>query len=114
MRLLERTMTAEGERFISEPVQPAPGSFDAAAMARGEPGLPARFTWRETEYRVVEVVRQWKTTGPCSSGSPERYVRRHCFTVRTDPAATMTLYCDRQSRGHRPKARWWLLSIEQS
>jgi len=103
-------MTAEGERFISEPVQPAPGSFDTAAMARGEPGLPARFTWRETEYRVVEVLRQWKTTGPCSSGSSERYVRRHWFTVRTDPAAAMTLYCDRQSRSRKPKARWWLLS----
>ncbi|MBN2582590.1 MAG: cytoplasmic protein [Planctomycetes bacterium] len=108
-------MTPEGEQFVSEEIQPAAGSFAAAAMARGQPGLPEQFSWRGTEYRVVELLRQWKTTGPCHSGSDELYVRRHWFHVRVEPAAEMTLYCDRQARNtRRPKARWWLYTIGKS
>ena len=34
--------------FISEPLTPD-ASFDPLAMARGEPGLPAKFRWRDHE-----------------------------------------------------------------
>jgi len=99
-------------RFICEPMTPVAGAGDAAMMARGEPGLPQRFTWRGAEYRVVEVLRTWKTTGPCTSGADEQYVRRHWWTIRTEPPMTMTVYCDRQPKDRsRPKARWFVYTI---
>ena len=100
------------EEFVSEPILPEPGRGDAAAMARGEPGLPARFTWRGRAYRVLGLVRQWKTSGPCRHGSGEMYLRRHWYRVVTDPSAEMTVYCDRQACDRRrPKARWWVYSV---
>ena len=103
--------TDNAERFVSEPMVPEPGSGSASMAARGEPGLPDRFTWRGIEYRVAGVIEQWKTTGPCRSGSPEQYVRRHWWRVRTEPPAVMTVYCDRQARARkRPRARWWVYS----
>ena len=59
----------ETERFISEPIQPVEGTFDPTGMTRGEPGLPRRFTWRDDEYAVTEVLEAWKEDGPCKSGS---------------------------------------------
>jgi len=53
------------EEFISEPIKPVAGTFNSAAMTRGEPGLPERFVWRDTEYTVAEVLEIWKETGPC-------------------------------------------------
>ena len=107
-----RGMSADHpERFISEAMTPVPSTGRASAAARGEPALPERFTWRGTEYRVAGVIEQWKTTGPCRSGSPEQYVRRHWYRVRTEPPAVMTVYCDRQARDRkRPRARWWVYS----
>lgn len=102
------------ERLVSEPVTPAPASGSAAMAARGEPGLPGEFTWCGQAYRVGEVVEVWKTTGPCRNGSREVYVRRHWYRVRTEPAAEMVLYCDRQSRqGGRPTSRWWLYTVRE-
>ena len=102
-----------GQRFICEPLTPVAGTADTTAMARGEPGLPKRFTWRGREYRVVDGGRTWKTTGPCTSGADVQYVRRHWYTIRTDPPMTMTVYCDRQSKDRKhPKARWWVYTIE--
>jgi hypothetical protein len=65
------------ERFVSEPIQPAAGTFDAAGMTRGEPGLPKQFTWRDQHYTVAEVIEAWKEDGPCRNGSPEMYLRKH-------------------------------------
>ena len=100
------------ETFVSEEVVPVPGTGLASTAARGEPALPARFTWRGQEFRITAIVHTWKTTGPCSHGSAEQYVRRHWYTVTVEPAAQMTLYFDRQARQKgRPKARWWLYSL---
>ena len=44
-----------GAEFISEAVRPVGGTFDAAGMARGEPGLPQRFVWRGREYAVMAL-----------------------------------------------------------
>jgi len=101
------------EEFVSEPITPVRGSSAASAMARGEPGLPRRFTWRDTEYRVTGVVRSWKTSGPCRNGSREVYLRRHWHRVVTDPPAVMTLYCERTPFDvRRPKGRWYLYTLE--
>jgi len=104
---------SKDERFICEPMTPVAGSGDTTMMARGEPGLPQRFSWRGAEYCVVQVLRSWKTTSQCASGADEQYVRRHWWTIRTEPPMTMTVYCDRQPHDRsRPKARWWVYTVE--
>jgi len=99
-------------RFIGEPIRPVAGSGDAAAMAQGEPGLPSRFRWRDAEFEVAAVLDRWRETGPCTSGSGERYVRKHWWRLRTVSGEEMEIYCDRQPRrGRNPKARWWLFTV---
>jgi len=101
-----------GSDFVGDSITPVAGAADARAMAQGAPGLPARFIWRGREYQVAEVLKTWKELGPCTSGSPERYVRKHWFAVRTASGEEMEIYCDRQPRrGKSPKARWWLFTI---
>ncbi len=102
------------EQFISERILPVPGTASTAGMSRGEPGLPAEFTWRDRRYRVLDILQAWKTSGPCRSGADEVYLRRHWYRIRTDPAAVMTLYFQRQAgQPRRPKARWWIYSITE-
>ena len=106
----------QSESFVGEPITPKPGTFDSAAMATGAPGLPRVFTCRGREYTVAAVIESWKTTGPCRSGSPEAYVHKHWYRVRTATGETMTLYFDRQPpRGRaRSKARWFLYTMTAS
>lgn len=100
------------EEFVSEPIIPVAGTFDAAGMTRGEPGLPARFTWREKEYAVADVLEAWKESGPCKSGGGEMYLRKHWFKIRTDDGLEMTVYFERQPRTKRQsKKRWWLYTV---
>jgi hypothetical protein len=98
-----------GEQFVSEAVVPEPGSFDANAMARGEPGLPGAFTWRGRRYVVARLVAGWKKTG---TDRGEVYLRRHYYDVETTTGERMTLYCERQAKNRKhPKARWWLYTV---
>lgn len=101
-----------GEKFVSETIVPVKGTFDTKAMSRGEPGLPSRFVWRKSEYVVAEVIRKWKETSPCNSGSKERYVRKHWYEIRTTGGLFMKVYFERKSmpRG-QTKKRWWLYSV---
>lgn len=99
------------ERFISEAIQPVIATFDTARMAAGEPGLPQEFAWRGRTFKVADVLRTWRDTGKCRHGSPELYVRKHWYEVVTTSRDTMKIYCDRQPRGGRHVARWWLFSI---
>ena len=103
------------ESFISEPVKPEEGTFDSAAMARGEPGLPAAFAWRGRKYSVAQVLESWKSTGPDSWGGTERYLRKHWFRVLTTTGEIMTLYFDRQPpKGHsQSRQRWTLFSMRE-
>ena len=98
------------EQFIGEAIRPQPGSFDAARMAAGEPGLPSAFTWRGEVIRVAALRRTWRETGPCRHGSGERYVRKHWFEVEAGDGSVLTLYCERGSRGGKVAARWRLFS----
>ena len=99
--------------FISEPIAVVGGEFDTAGMARGEPGVPLRFRWREKEYAVAAVLEKWKDHGDCRNGSGERYVRRHYFRIRTTAGEILQLYFQRSvGRGGMPKARWWLHRAE--
>jgi len=100
------------EKFVSEPIKPVAGTFNTGAMARGEPGLPARFVWRRKEYTVLRILDKWKETSPCKSGGKEKYVRKHWYKVETDSGEIMKVYFERKSlpRGQR-KIRWWLYSM---
>jgi hypothetical protein len=97
--------------FISEPIKPKAGSFNTARMAQGGPGVPEAFEWRGRMIAVDAVVKSWHTTGPCTHGSGEQYVRRHYFEVRT-AEGLMKIYFDRQPKAGPKAPRWWLLSIE--
>jgi hypothetical protein len=108
-------MNARGagpEEFVSEAIEPVPQTGDAASMSRGGPGMPKRFIWRGREFEVEAILKTWRETGPCTSGSDEQYVRKHWFTVRTTSGDEMTLYFERQARSPRErKRRWWLFTI---
>ena len=102
------------EEFISEPIEPVAGTFDTAAMTRGEPGLPGRFKWRDREYTVADVLEAWKETGPCRSGGPEMYLRKHWYKIMTEDGSEMTVYFERQPRSkRRNKVRWWLYTVSR-
>lgn len=101
-------------RLISERIIPVPGCIGIGRMARGEPGLPERFTWRGQEYLVDSLIEARKTASPENTRpGADVYVRRHYFTVSCQSGEVMTIYCERQP--HRPNAaaRWWLYTIEE-
>ena len=102
------------DRFISEAIKPVAGTFDTAAMAIGEPGLPTRFIWRDREYTIAETLEKWKESGPCKSGGSEMYLRKHWFKVRCTDGTEMTIYFERQPRTKREtKKRWWLYTVKK-
>jgi hypothetical protein len=104
-------MLAMPERLISESIKPITETADTSRMAMGEPGLPHKFVWRSRTVTVVAVLSTWRETGKCRHGSPEMYVRKHWYEVVTASDGTMKLYFERQARGGRKGARWWLFSI---
>ena len=107
-------MTSANPQFISESIVPLDGPVDTAAMARGEPGLPNGFTWREQHYEIVEVLDKWKESGSCRHGSGEQYLRKHWYKVKTDDNRIMTIYFERQARSAKQrKDRWWLYTISR-
>ncbi len=102
--------------FVSETITPLEASFDTRGMARGEPGLPRLFRWRKKEWSVAEVLEQWKEHGNCRHGSGERYVRRHCYRVKTTNGWILQINFQRNlGRGKLGlKSRWWISSAEES
>ena len=105
-------MSGAGDEFVSEEIRPIGGAGDAGGMVRGEPGLPGRFVWRDKEYVVEEVLKQWKESGRCKGGSSEMYLRKHWFKIRCVGGLEMTIYFERQARSKREnKKRWWLYTV---
>lgn len=99
-----------GERLISERIVPDPASFNTATMSRGIPGVPACFTWRGREYRVKALRSTRKNLRPCRSGSAEKYVNKHFYTVETETGEIMTVY---RTRSGSIKDTWMLYSINE-
>ncbi len=111
---MSRRDDAQGKTFVGDRIVPARGSGNAKMAAAGEPGLPARFTWRDEPVEVVGLIGKWKTDGACRHGSGERYVRRHWYRILTGDGREMTIYCDRQARDRsRPQVRWFLFTIDR-
>jgi phosphoribosylglycinamide formyltransferase-1 len=101
------------ERLISEAIKLLTETADTLRMAIGEPGLSRKFVWRGRTVAVTSVLRSWRETGKCRYGSPEMYVRKHWYEVVTASDGIMKLYFERQPRGGRKEARWWLFSIRE-
>ncbi len=100
--------------LISEPIMPRMGDSALSAMARGEPGLPLAFVWRDETYDVIEQIAAWKATsteGGHAKG--DRYLRRHYHKLRMSDDTEWTVYFVRQaSSSGNPKARWFLYTID--
>jgi hypothetical protein len=99
--------------FVSEALLPVGATFDTVAMARGEPGLPQKFRWKDRELIVAEVLETWRDYGNCTHGSGERYLRKHGFRVRTAEGLVLRLTFQRSLGRSRPSTRWWLQGIEE-
>lgn len=100
------------ERFVSEPIRPDEASIDFAGTPVGEPPMPLRFVWRDTEYAVAEILERRRETAACTHGSGELYARKHWFRVRTESGEIMNIYFERRPRSSAErKKRWWLYSI---
>src|ERR1035437_2736430 len=53
------------ETFIGEAITPQDMSYPVAPMAMGKPGLPRTFSWKGRGFSVIEVLEEWKESGPC-------------------------------------------------
>jgi hypothetical protein len=93
------------QRFVSEAIVPG-GDFDVEKLARGEPGLPEFFVWRDETLRVAALRRTWRST---KSDRGDVYVKRHWFDVLLDDGKSAVVYFERQARRGTP--RWWLYTI---
>lgn len=102
------------EAFISEPISPLAGERDTAAMARGEPGLPSGFRWRDGDFLIAKRIDRWKASSPeGGKRGNEVYLRRHYYVLQMSDQTRWTVYFTRQA-GSKPKARWFLYTIEDT
>ena len=92
--------------FVSEAIEPEEGSFDTAAMARGEPSLPPAFGWRSERIVVGAVRRTWRST---KVDRGDTYLARHWFEFTTPEGRVAIVYFDRHAR--RGTAHWTLYSF---
>ncbi|MBD3299311.1 MAG: hypothetical protein GF341_11690 [candidate division Zixibacteria bacterium] len=69
---------------------------------------PVRFTWRDTDYEIVEIIQNWQDWG-FSSAAPSRnwMTRRHrnYFRVCTNTGDIFEIYLDRSKA---PDSGWYL------
>jgi len=93
-------------QFVSEAILPETGSFDTAPISRGEPALPAAFTWRGDRLPVERILRQWRST---KVDRGDTYLKRHWFEFATSGARNAVVYFERHPR--RNEARWWLYTL---
>ncbi len=98
--------------FIGEAIKPVIDTCDTGRMAIGGPGLPKEFIWRGERVSITDILRAWKTTGPCRHGSGEQYVRRHWFEVKTSRHGTMKIYFDRGALGRTKEMGWRIYTKE--
>lgn len=96
--------------LISEAITPFAGTFDATAMGRGEPGLPAGFSWRDRDYAITRVLQAWKhSSREGSTAQGQLYLRQHRYKLLMDDGSTWEVYFVRQTpKTGSPKKRWFL------
>jgi len=98
--------------LLSQPLQPLPGSFDAKAMAYGEPGLPTVFKWAGKDFAVRSVLRRWKSDcADRTHGSSERYRDKFWYDLQMANGEIWRVYFDRQMRSRKVTQRWILYAV---
>ena len=104
------------DQFVSDPITPLKEGFDAAAMGRGEPGLPAGFVWRDAEYRIARELERWKQSSPEGGrAGNEVYLRRHCYRLLMDSGDVWSIYFTRQPvAGSGGRQRWFLYTVARA
>jgi len=95
--------------FVSEAIEPDPGSFDPAAMTQGLPSLPTGFVWRGRHLVVATVSRTWRST---KDDRGEAYLDRLWFAFTTSDGAEAVVYFDKHAK--RRGERWRLYTIEET
>ena len=99
--------------LVSESSQPVVADATPASIEVGAPILPAAFLWRAGVVTVERVLETWKQPGPCTHGSGERYLRKHCYKLRMTDGAVTTVTFERKARtASQRKARGWLFAVE--
>src|ERR1051325_1004424 len=93
--------------FVSEPITPDAATFNAKAMARGEPGLPAGFTWRGQHYRIAELLPSGKHAEAWTPPGGNQYYRKLFFEARPAPGEQVTLYAVRHTKPGESKRKRW-------
>jgi Family of unknown function (DUF6504) len=91
-------------RFASAPLTPAGEGFITTADGSAPP-VPSAFSWKEGEFRIVAVLRSWRST---KTDRSDTYLKRHWFELQTTSGAKIVVYYDREAR----RNRWWLYTIE--
>lgn len=94
--------SAEDNRFLSEKV---------TMIETSTGGEPVRFSFRDAEHRVTQIVRQWQDFGfsPVTHRKNWRNRRhRNYYEVKTDQDAHLLLYFDRGVKPSSPR-QWYVL-----
>lgn len=107
-------------RFIEEPIEV---QYDQAPLLEKKPGPPDGFTWREQQYRVVDVLNEWhdyRRKGRMARNMQPQHaeVASHrgswgvgldYYRVRTDTGQIFDIYYDRAPKdADRRKGQWFL------
>ncbi len=96
--------------------------FDQAPATIKNPYCPQRFTWRDTELKVVELLEEWRDPsrkGRMARNQREAHLQRSrqvgswgvgriYFRVRVQDGRHFDLYYDRAPAGGYPEGRWFL------
>jgi hypothetical protein len=110
-------------RFIDEPIAV---HFARPPVFEKRPPCPDEFIWRETAYRVIAVLSEWRDYGRrgrmAANMRPEHLelaaergswgVGRFYFRVRTDAGPIFDLYYDRAPKGAANRKGGWYLFRE--
>ena len=110
-------------RFIDEPIEV---HFDQPPVFEKRPPCPDGFIWRETAYRVVAVLSEWRDyrrRGRMAVNMrPEHAelaaergswgVGRFYFRVHTDAGPILDLYYDRAPKGSANRKGAWFVFRE--
>jgi len=91
--------------FIGKPIAPE-GALDIAALAHGEPSLPAAFTYDGDRLEVRALLRTWRST---KDDRGDTYLKKHWFEFETGDGRVAVVYFDRGARKNAP--RWWLYTL---
>jgi hypothetical protein len=91
--------------FVGKAIVPQ-GALDAAALAQGEPSLPAAFTYDGKRLEVRTLRKAWRST---KDDRGDTYVKKHWFEFETGDGLIAVVYFDRSAR--RNQSRWWLYTL---